>query len=56
MKIDQRFLDQNRIPFLVFKSIRNFHFRIAIMIAIEKLIWIDHYPIFILTLDPDFLE
>jgi hypothetical protein len=28
---------------LVFKSIRNFHFRIAIMIAIEKLIWIDHY-------------
>jgi hypothetical protein len=47
VKIDQRFLDHNWIAILVLKSVSDFYFRIAIMIAIENLIRIDRDPVLV---------
>jgi len=52
VKIDQRFSFYNWIPILIFKSVSVFYLRIAIMIAIEKLIRIDQGSIFVLQSIP----
>jgi len=54
MKIDQRFLDQKLIPILICKSISDFHFIIAIITTIEKLIRTDQGSIFVLKTIRDF--